>query len=180
MRALCGQFGLARKLRAVYNVYMIANTRLCTTAILLLLAHSPTLADSITGRVSRVIDGDTVIVVDRADSQVRVRLADIDAPEMRQPYGPQAKAALVTMSGGKQVTVTYTRRDRYGRILGTLTIGNRNINLTMVQSGHAWRYRYARNTGVIADAERFARENRLGLWRAGGVVEPWAYRARRR
>jgi micrococcal nuclease len=78
------------------------------------------------------------------------------------------------------VRVEWRRADRYGRLLGTVWIDGVNINEFLVRSGHAWRYRYARKTGAIADAERFARENRLGLWRAGGVVEPWVHRAKRR
>ena len=148
-----------------------------TLAVTLILpALLSTRADSLTGLVSRVVDGDTVVVVDQTDAEVRVRLADIDAPEMKQPYGPKAKAALADMTGGKRVTVTYTRKDRYGRILGTLTLKNRNINLTMVQSGHAWRYRYARKTGAIADAERSAMHKRIGLWAAARVKSPWEYR----
>ncbi|MBT7068222.1 MAG: thermonuclease family protein [Verrucomicrobia bacterium] len=122
-------------------------------------------AHSFTGIVTRVIDGDTII----AGTNI-VRLAEIDAPEIKQPYGPDAKATLKAMIAGKRITVTYTRRDRYGRILGTVWAGGVNINEYLVRTGHAWRYRYARKTGLIADAERFARDNRLGLWHAGGVV----------
>ncbi|MBT3297286.1 MAG: hypothetical protein HN383_18615, partial [Verrucomicrobia bacterium] len=121
---------------------------------------------------------------------VRVRLADIDAPEMGQPYGPEAKAALVDMIGGKLVVVTYGRRDRYGRILGTIFSGECNtyppncgaerssgwVNLAMVQAGHAWSYRHARKTGAVAEAERAARREGIGLWAADGVVAPWVWR----
>ncbi len=166
--------------------------QLAIVTLLLLPAHSPTLADSVTGAVARVIDGDTV-VVESAGNSLRVRLADIDTPETKQPYGPEAKDALSDMADGKGVVVTYTRRDRYGRILGTVWVAGVNVNERLVRSGYAWRYRYARKTGVIAEAERFAgktgviaeaerfaREKGLGLWGVVGAVEPLEYRKGRR
>ena len=199
------------------------NGCLVVVAIVLLM-HSPTLAASLTGRVSRVVDGDTVVLAhgrqvggpsspsgyvatgrrsagggvrvrladidaehqrslrDHGARQapktrlVRVRLAEIDAPEIEQAYGPEAKAALVDMIGGKLVVVSYTRKGRYGRILGTITVGECDINVAMVQAGHAWRYRYARKTGAVAEAELAARREGVGLWAADGVTAPWVWR----
>ncbi|MBT3192543.1 MAG: hypothetical protein HN341_08305 [Verrucomicrobia bacterium] len=185
----------------------ICRNRCLVVLAIVLLMHSPTLADSVTGRVSRVIDGDTVVLTCESEAGgrksevggngeevrgrtpqwrgacgrseargVRVRLADIDAPETRQPYGPEAKAALADMIGGKLVVVSYTRKGRYGRILGTITVGECDINLAMVQAGHAWSYRHARKTGAVAEAERAARREGIGLWAADGVVAPWVWR----
>lgn len=160
----------------VHHLYLLVLLTLPTVA----------LAHTITGRVTRVIDGDTVVVKDEGgdlkpedkdkNRQVRVRLADIDAPEMKQPYGREAKAALVNMVMGKRVTATYTCRDRYGRLLATLHYDLTNINLAMVQGGHAWRYKYAKKTGPIAQAEARAKENAAGLWREIKVLEPWEHR----
>lgn len=151
---------------------------------------SAALATSATVSVSRVIDGDTIVVHvgDRDAGEVgagrqeagpllvRVRLADIDAPELAQPHGSEARIHLATLIAGKTVRLDYNKRDRYGRILGAIHLGSININLTMVQAGHAWRYRYARKTGVVAQAEEEARSNRLGLWSASSPLAPWLHR----
>ena len=147
------------------------NTTLHICILCLLCWQTPLLADTITGRVERVIDGDTVIV-----ENARVRLAEIDAPELSQPHGPEAKMALADMITGKRVTVTYTRRDRYGRLLATIHLGHTNINLTMVEAGHAWRYRYARKTGMIAEAERSAMARKCGIWSNPRPKPPWQHR----
>ena len=76
-------------------------------------------AHTFTGTVTRVIDGDTVVLrtteVRGQASGVRVRLAEIDAPEMKTEHGPKAKAALAAMIEGKTVVVTWTKRGRYRR-----------------------------------------------------------------
>ena len=134
---------------------------------------SPT---TITGTVSRVIDGDTVVI----NASIKVRLADIDAPEMKQPHGPAARTYLLELIQDKQVRLEYTKPDRYGRLLATLWVGERNINETLVRTGHAWRYKYARKTGPIAKAEQAARANRAGLWQQPTSIAPWEYRKSRR
>ncbi|MBT3191515.1 MAG: thermonuclease family protein [Verrucomicrobia bacterium] len=144
---------------------------------------SNSLAHSITGTVSRVIDGDTIVVTSHSllstahDPQtLRIRLADIDAPELKQAYGPEAREYLRSLVEGELVRVEYKKRDRYGRILGNVYIGSRYINLAMTATGHAWRYRYARKTGSIAEAESDARESRMGLWHAATPMAPWVFR----
>lgn len=107
---------------------------------LLILSSSLAPADTLTGRVTRVIDGDTIMV-----GTNRIRLADIDAPELSQPHGPEAKATLAAMVLDREVVVQYTRRDRYRRMLATVHLENQKINCALVAAGHAWRYRYARN-----------------------------------
>jgi len=81
-------------------------------------------ADTITGRVVRVIDGDTVLLrgAGLGIPPLRVRLAGIDAPELRQPYGPEAKRALEKMVLDAIVVVDWTKRDRYRRILGWVRV----------------------------------------------------------
>lgn len=69
--------------------------------------------------------------------------------------------------------------DNYGRLVGTVFVGDRNINLAMVEQGHAWWYeKYARKAFELELAEQQARAARLGLWANGSAVAPWEWRQR--
>ena len=56
-------------------------------ALLLILAHTVATADTLTGRVVRVTDGDTIVVLDDNNAQHKIRLTGIDAPERKQAFG---------------------------------------------------------------------------------------------
>ena len=99
------------------------------------------------GKVFRVLDGDTIeiktlpakIVV--YEVPIRVRLINIDAPEKKQPFGRWSTSQLKTLVAGKQVTVSYSHKDRYGRIIGhVFTTNGTDASRFMVQSGAAWVY----------------------------------------
>ena len=128
-------------------------------------------------QVVRVSDGDT-ITVQAADSvePVRVRLAQIDAPEKKQPYGPEAKAALTALLSAHSVTVEYEKTDRYGRIIGQVTADGVDVNRTLVETGMAWVYRDYPHTVAYEHAEAGAREAHRGLWTDPYPTPPWVYR----
>ena len=84
--------------------------------LVMLLVGSSAGAETITGKVVKVADGDTItILVDR--EQVRVRLANIDTPERKQPWGKKAKQALADLVAGEWVEVDVLDVDRYSRRL---------------------------------------------------------------
>ena len=92
------------------------------------------------GPVVAVLDGDTIdVLIER--HPVRVRLAQIDAPEKRQAFGTRSRQALAAMVFQKRVTVAEAGSDRYGRVLGTVFVSGQNINAAMVEQGMAWVYR---------------------------------------
>lgn len=140
-------------------------------------AQSP---DTLSGTVARVVDGDTVVV--RVNGQqTRVRLSGIDAPESNQPHGRAASLALERKVAGKEVQVLVSRIDRHGRTVGILMLDGRDINLAMVQNGHAWHFESRRAHAVGANegyaaAQRSARLARKGLWAQANPVEPWKWR----
>ncbi len=131
------------------------------------------------GKVVSVSDGDTIkVLVGR--QQVKVRLAEIDTPEKRQPHGSKAKQALSALVFGKRVRVVETARDRYGRTVGRVYAGSVDVNAEMVRQGHAWVYRkYAKDPELFA-AERAAREARRGLWALPEQIPPWEWRRARK
>lgn len=136
----------------------------------------------ITGRVVRVADGDTISVLDTTNTQHKIRLHGIDTPEREQRYGKKAREALSQLVAGKSVGVVVLGKDQYGRTDGTVYLGERNINLTMVADGHAWWYRYyAPDERQLQAAEARAREERLGLWgKVPDPVPPWDWRRQQR
>lgn len=136
-------------------------------------------AETLVGRVVGVADGDTLTaLVDLRE--VRVRLAEIDAPEKRQPFGTVAKASLAAMTFGRAVTLDVQDTDRYGRKVARVYVGTQDVNLEQVSRGMAWAYRkYVRDERIM-EAEEEAREAGRGLWMARGVVPPWEWRKGRR
>ena len=96
----------------------------------------------ISGRIVRVLDGDTVEILDPGNRLTRVRLAGIDAPEKSQPYGQRSRQELSSMVAQRPVTVTGSEMDRYGRLLGTIWLGMTDVNAAQVRKGLAWAYRY--------------------------------------
>lgn len=132
--------------------------------------------------VTRVLDGDTVVVQIQNPPQgfnrsERIRLADIDAPESDQAWGRESTRALQAVIENKQITLAFNDRDRYGRIIGTLYDQNNvNMNYWMVSEGHAWHYKQYSNSRVLAGLETQAKARRLGLWSQPNPVEPWVFR----
>lgn len=135
----------------------------------------------LTGRVVRVADGDTVSILDSRNTQHKVRLYGIDTPERDQPYGKAAKKALIQLVDEQTVGVVIVETDSYGRIVGTLYQGGRNINAAMVASGYAWWYQYyAPHEHLLQTAQQQARAQKLGLWAESDPVPPWDWRRNRR
>jgi endonuclease YncB( thermonuclease family) len=160
----------------------VRGRRFARRYVLLLCFALPATADTLHGRVVRILDGDTVEVQDSASHTERVRLGGIDAPEKSQPFGTQAKQRMAALSGGQTVSVDWTKRDRNGRIVGKLILNGQDLGLTMVNTGLAWWYRKYANEQLAADqliyaaAEQTARTAKRGLWAVADPVAPWDYR----
>ncbi len=136
---------------------------------------------NVRGRVSSVTDGDTLKVT-LGSTLVRVRLAEIDSPEMRQPGGVESKKALSRKVLGRQVRVLSEGYDRYGRLLAHIYEGKRHINYDMVKEGHAWAYRRYLKDEKFLFAEEYARDQKLGVWvkRKDRTIAPWKWRKGKR
>ena len=139
-------------------------------------------ADTLTGRVVRVTDGDTIVVLGPGDAQYKVRLTGIDAPERGQAYGTKSKEHLSDSVAGKFVVVEYDKRDRYERILGKVLLSNEDMNLEQIRAGLAWHYKKYQNEQTLSDRKLYsdseieAKEAKRGLWYDPKPVPPWEYR----
>ncbi|MFV1980277.1 MAG: thermonuclease family protein [Rhodothermia bacterium] len=150
-----------------------------TTALALWVALTPVLAITLEGRVVKIADGDTLTML--VDGQrERIRLSDIDTPERKQPFGMRAKQALAEMTFGKTISVSTTTRDRYGRVIGQITVDGVDVNAELVRLGYAWVYRRYSNDAELLRLEKTARAEGLGLWADRDPIPPWEWRRGRR
>ena len=133
-------------------------------------------ANTIQGKVVRVSDGDTITILDSANVQSKIRLNRIDAPEKSQAYGNASKNHLSNLVAGKAVKVEWDKKDKYGRVLGDVSIDGVNVNLKMVQDGLAWHFKRFDNTPTYAQAEEEARAKKIGLWKDPNPIPPWEFR----
>lgn len=130
---------------------------------------------ALTGKAIKMIDGDTFDLLSNG-TVYRIRLNGIDCPERSQPYYQQAKNFLANACLKQQVTVTYSSKDRNGRLLGNVYVNGKLINLTLVQQGYAWHYKKYSKDVQLARAETAARAAKLGLWKDGNAIAPWEWR----
>ena len=132
--------------------------------------------DALRGRVVKVADGDTITILDASNTQYKIRLQGIDAPEKAQAFGRASGRYLSGLVAGRDVRVTYAKRDQYDRILGIVYLDDRDINLEMLKAGMAWHYKKYDSTPAYAKAEAEARAAKLGLWVEQNPIEPHEYR----
>lgn len=146
----------------------------------------PAIAATYTARVVAIADGDTLTVLDAERRQHKIRLAGIDAPEKRQAWGQRAQQFLGERVFQRVVRIEVSKKDRYGREVGTVWLEGEDINLELLRAGLAWHYRaYEReqppeDRARYADAEQQARERRQGLWSDAHPLAPWEFRRRAR
>jgi endonuclease YncB( thermonuclease family) len=127
-------------------------------------------------RVVGVHDGDTLTCLDETNTQQKVRLAEIDAPELGQDYGKVSREALAEMVFGKTVTVSEEGKDRYGRWIAHMQVNGIDVNRQQVATGNAWHYADYSRDPTLATLQTDAQTRRLGLWSQPEPVPPWDYR----
>jgi endonuclease YncB( thermonuclease family)/methylphosphotriester-DNA--protein-cysteine methyltransferase len=137
----------------------------------------------IEGKVVKVSDGDTITVLDKENRQIKIRFQGIDAPESKQEFGQASKENLAGMIFGRQVTVIWSKQDKYGRTVGKVLLDGRDINIEQVKAGLAWHYRKyeteqpPEDRVTYAAAEREARAAKRGLWQDPNPTPPGEWRA---
>lgn len=157
-----------------------------TIVAALLLAALTCGAATIEGRVVGVSDGDTITVLDANNTQHKIRLSGIDAPEKKQPFGQRSKESLSDLVFNKPVTVDTDTQDRYGRKVGKVLVDGQDANLEQIRRGMAWHYKaYEREQPLLdrraySDAENEAKAAQRGLWSDPAPMPPWEFRKARR
>jgi len=146
---------------------------LALIAAMLAMLATATVVAELHGTVTRVTDGDTVRFAPAGGgSTLSVRLAGIDAPEICQAWGPQAREALQHKTAGRTLRLLVTARDRFGRTIGALHWVHYGLNRRMVAEGHAWSMR----RGAYALEQLAAQDSGLGLHTDPLAVQPGEFR----
>jgi endonuclease YncB( thermonuclease family) len=146
-------------------------------AVILAIAN-PAAAEKITGRVVAIQDGDTLtVLVDRRE--LKVRLANIDAPESRQPFGTRSKQSLSDLCFKKEARLQTNGQDRYGRTIATIYCAGVDANAVQVRQGMAWVFaRYASPNSPLYALQNEAKQSHRGLWSDTSPIPPWEWRRR--
>jgi endonuclease YncB( thermonuclease family) len=147
-------------------------------SVLLLLLFFGTPAHALSCLVVGISDGDTLRAVCGVRQRVKIRLAGIDAPELRQSYGRAAKRSLASLCQRKTAEIAVQDIDAYGRTVAQVFCAGRDAGAVQVASGLAWAYRPYLRTPYLLDLENEARRQRRGLWTAAKPVPPWTWRKR--
>ncbi|EGK8111874.1 thermonuclease family protein [Campylobacter upsaliensis] len=140
------------------------------------------LEKELTGKVSKVIDGDTIELLAKTSKEnpynhitkLKIRLYGIDAPELKQAYGKEAKEFLSALVLKQEVSLIIENKDKYDRFVGTLFLKGQDINKEMVKNGYAHAYESFSKKYLAeqADAKMF----KLGLWQDEKAVKPSEFR----
>jgi endonuclease YncB( thermonuclease family) len=133
-------------------------------------------AEILEGRVVGVHDGDTVTLLMAGNQQLKIRLAQIDAPESAQAFGQRSKQSLSDMVFNKTIKVEKETIDKYGRTVGTLFVDGIDANKEQVKHGMAWVYRQYLHDQSLLQVEEDARQAKVGLWSEPNPIPPWEYR----
>jgi endonuclease YncB( thermonuclease family) len=148
--------------------------------------HSSAVASVIAGRVVKVVDGDTIDILDRKSSHHRIRLKGIDAPERGQAFGIEATQSLAKLVTGREVNIEWNRVDDSNRIIGKVLLDQQDICLEQIRAGMAWHFKRYQgeqsndDRGVYNQVETEARSARRGLWTDVAPTEPWVVREHQR
>lgn len=130
----------------------------------------------VAGHVVSVHDGDTLTLLhDR--QQVKVRLVEIDAPELGQPFGKRSKKSLSDLCYNKPAILEPRGQDKYGRTLARVTCDGQDANAEQVRRGMAWVYeKYTPKDSPLYRLQHEAKVIRRGLWTDPSPIPPWEWR----
>lgn len=173
---------------------VVGRNRKSATTLLLLLAallSFPPYAAALEGQVIHIADGDTVTVLDDQHRSHKIRIAGIDAPERRQPFGRRATEALSLLAKNRRVSISGGKTDRYQRRIGIIRVAptdcmscapSVDVGLSLINAGLAWHYRAYEREQSRSDREQYrlaedgARARQDGLWTDAAPTPPWEWR----
>lgn len=156
---------------------IIALALLCSS-----LAHGETL----TGFISAITDGDTLVLLDDQKSTHKIRVNGIDAPEKAQAFGAKSTAHLGSLAFNRTAVADCPKTDRYGRKVCKVVVDGQDVGLAQIRAGMAWwfeRYKADQtpeDRETYAGAEAGARQQRVGLWVDRSPMAPWEWRKGRK
>jgi micrococcal nuclease len=159
-------------------MWIMVRHRIMTALVLALVAACPTLswADFV-ARVVAVHEGDRLTIRHDGRSET-IYLKNIDCPELKQPYGKQAKQVAAAYVGNRDVVVRGLVRDKQGRVSAEVLLHDgRSVGHELLKEGLAWWQRSGSNDASLGVVEELARASRKGLWADANPVPPWKWKA---
>lgn len=152
---------------------------LCSVIICLFLTQEflKSKKQTINGKVVNIIDGDSFKLLTNDSILIKVRLANIDCPEWKQPFSKQAKQFVSNAIFGKKITIQTLRKDRYRRFISEV-IFNDTVKLSheLLKNGLAWHYKKFSDDEELQIIESKARAKKIGLWQDKNPIPPWEWR----
>jgi micrococcal nuclease len=128
------------------------------------------------GKVVAVKDGDTIVVLSEK-TPIKIRLHEIDCPELGQDFGRKAKEFTSELCFEKNVKVIVKGKDYFGRTLAEIILPDKkNLNHELVKKGLAWHFKKYSKDKTLAVFELNARKTRAGLWSLSNPIPPWEFR----
>ena len=133
--------------------------------------------DVIRGRVVGVMDGDTLRILMQDRQELRIRLAEIDAPEKSQAFGDASKRSLSDLAYNKPADIHVMDTDRSGLIVGRVFIGSLDTSMAQVGRGMAWANAKQLTDDRVSKLQFAARQKLIGLWAdEQQPTPPWVFR----
>lgn len=133
----------------------------------------------ITGKVIKIIDGDTFYIVNNEKKIFKIRIADIDAPEKKQHFGKESSDFIKSKIFGKYVNIINQKnkyKDKYGRILGDVFYDQKkNIGEELLDQGLAWVWHFSKNT-IYKEHQNIAKKAKKGIWSKNNPIDPYTWR----
>lgn len=128
------------------------------------------------GKVIKIKDGDTIVVLDSLNKQTTLRLAEVDCPESGQDFGNLAKNFTADAVGMKYVTYKVISKDRYNRSIAKVFYDGKYLSEEIIKNGFGWHYKQYSDSKILSNIENVARKNKKGLWYDKNATPPWEYR----
>lgn len=148
------------------------------TLFLLSFQAAQKLPYTLEGKIVAVKDGDTYEILYNGAAVV-IRLAHVDCPEKKQPFGKNAKKFGSEFCYGKTVKViSEGKTDRNGRLIAEIYFDNRCLNQELVRYGYAWHFKKYSKNAEYAQLEVQAKAKKIGLWSDPNAIAPWEWRHR--
>jgi endonuclease YncB( thermonuclease family) len=147
-----------------------------TTAFLFISLFTVFGQTMLTGKVIGIKDGDTIEVIDKQYKTTVLRLAEVDCPEKKQPFGNKAKQFTSDAVYRKTISYIVTNKERYGRSVAKVYYNNKYLSAEIIKNGMGWHYKKYSRSKEMAQLELRARSKKIGLWADSNPVYPSEWR----
>ncbi|WP_243471552.1 thermonuclease family protein [Winogradskyella sp. MH6] len=131
----------------------------------------------VAGKVVAITDGDTFKLLTQDSTLIRVRVANIDCPERKQPFSKRAKQFTSDAIFEKQVELKVIKKDRYGRSIAYVYYGGKNLSEELLKAGLAWHFVKYSDDETLQPLEDKAKKDKIGLWVDPKAIAPWEWRS---